>query len=40
MLAMRQLNRSLWDVIAESRIKTDFDTLIPVMMPEGTLPTQ
>jgi len=34
-LAMRQLNWSLWEVIAESRIKTDFDTLIPVMMPEG-----
>ena len=38
MLAMRQLNRPLWDVIAESRIKTEFDTLIPVMMPEGPLP--
>lgn len=37
MLAMRQLNRSLWDVIAESRIKTEFDALIPVMMPEGSV---
>lgn len=40
MLAMRQLNRSLWDVIAESRIKTDFDALIPVMMPDDMLRTQ
>lgn len=33
LLAMRQMDRSLWEVIAESSIKSDFDALIPVMMP-------
>ena len=34
MLAMRQMKMSLWDVIAQSSIKKNFDKLIPVMMPD------
>ena len=34
LLALRQMDRSLWDVMDESNLKSDFDALIPTMMPE------
>ena len=39
-LALRQMKMPLWDVIAESSIKKDFDRLIPAMMPDKIINKQ